>query len=58
VAYLIVAVVALLAYRFGFRSGLTRGLQQGWRNEDRALVDRLGRTPGGNSTDEGPGTGR
>ncbi|MBA3690236.1 MAG: hypothetical protein H0W82_02345 [Actinobacteria bacterium] len=52
-----IAAVALVAYRLGVRSGLTRGLEHGWRNEDRALIDRLRRRPGGTSTDEDPGSG-
>ncbi|MEP6476095.1 MAG: hypothetical protein ABJC60_02370 [Actinomycetota bacterium] len=55
--YFITVAVALMAYRLGVRSGLTRGMEHGWRNEDRALIDRLRRRPGRTATDEDPGSG-
>ncbi len=55
--WIITVAVALVAYRFGFRNGMTQGLEHGWRGEDRALVGRLRRSPGGTSTREDPGSG-
>ncbi len=54
--WIIAVAVALVAYGIGFRNGVSRGLEHGWRGEDRALVDRLRRRPGGTSTDEDPGS--
>jgi hypothetical protein len=53
----VVIAVGVAAYRFGVRSGLARGLEQGWQRDDRELVDRLRRSSGVNPADEGPGIG-
>lgn len=54
--WIVAVAVALVPYRFGLRNGESRGLEHGWRTQDRALVDRLRRRPGGTSTDEDPGS--
>ncbi|MEO8293745.1 MAG: hypothetical protein ABI635_11495 [Actinomycetota bacterium] len=55
--YFIAVAVALVAYRLGVRSGLTRGMEHGWRMEDRSFLARLRRTPEGSPPDEGPSSG-